>query len=129
MNKKSLFLIGNALQMISMSAAAAAVGTAMHDAIRSSALSGAEIVEGIQVATNLLEAEQKKHGHDTELYNVISGIRQTLVAKAENIGLSVTGIDDATFLGDVGDVAGLDDRKPTHRPVAGKRGNGAAYAD
>lgn len=86
---KSMFLIGNALGAISMTSNPAAVGTSVNDAIRETPLlSGPEILEGLSVVKKMLEVEQTRNGVDTERYDVLSQIQTTLIAKAEQAGLT-----------------------------------------
>lgn len=79
-------------------------------------------------------AEIQEDGDDRYSSQTLTALQGALAGVDAQIGIykkqfdSASGIDDATFLGDVGDVTGLDDPAPARRPIAGKR-NGAAYAD
>ena len=90
--KKSLFLLGNMLfatAALTDPVIAAAQATSLNESILNSPLSGAEIIDGMQINKDLMTTEKKRNGFDSALYNGLSLVQQTLIAKAALAGITM----------------------------------------
>lgn len=90
MKTKSLFLTGNMIVLLATTPTpgATAFGAIVLEGIRQTPLGPPEIVDGLNVVKKALENEKAKVGVDTERYSVMSQIEDTLIAKAEQAGLT-----------------------------------------
>lgn len=90
MQTKSLFMTGNMILLLATipTSAVAAFGANVLEGVRQTPLGAPEIVDGLSITKQALENEKAKIGVDTERYDVLTQIQDTLIAKAEQAGIT-----------------------------------------
>lgn len=90
MQTKSLFMTGNMILLLATipTSAVAAFGANVLEGVRQTPLGAPEIVDGLSITKQALENEKAKIGVDTERYDVLTQIQDTLIAKADQAGIT-----------------------------------------
>ena len=91
------FHIGTALFLLASasSAAMASIGQTIEETVNESTFTPSEITDGLKASAALLKNEVDQNGEATELFSLMTDLQQTLIAKADDIGMSESDIKDA----------------------------------